>query len=122
VLIAAAAPDDRAAMRDALSGDPAVHYVVIEAESGLRALRLRSTLKPNCLIIDHDLPDLSALEALKKLAAEEGAPACAVFVLVGAGDVRLAVEVMESGAHGCLEKNRARGEELLRTASPRIRG
>src|SRR5262245_1162597 len=61
-------------MRDALSGDPAVHYVVIEAESGLRALRLRRTLKPNCLIIDHDLPDLSALEALKKLAAEEGAP------------------------------------------------
>jgi PAS domain S-box-containing protein len=120
VLIAAAAPEDRAAMRDALSGDPAIHYVVIEAESGLRALELRRTLKPNCLILDHGLPDLSALEALKKLTAEEEAPACAVVVLVGAGDVRLAVEAMENGAHGCLEKNCARGEALLRAVSHAI--
>jgi PAS domain S-box-containing protein len=66
------------------------------------------------------LPDLSALEALKKLAAEERAPACAVIVLVGAGDVRLAVEAMESGAHGCIEKDRAKGEELLRAVSDAI--
>ena len=100
VLIAAAAPEDRAAMRDALSRDPADRYVVIEAESALRALELRRARKPDCLILDYDLPDLSALEALKKLAAEEGASACAVVVLVGAGDVRLAVEAMESSAHG----------------------
>ena len=120
VLIAAAAPEDRAAMRDALSRDPAARYVVIEAESGLRALELCRARRPDCLILDHDLPDLSALEVLKKLAAEEGAPACAVVVLVGAGDVRLAVEAMESGAHGCLEKDRARGEELLRAVSHAI--
>jgi PAS domain S-box-containing protein len=120
VLIAAAAPEDRAAMRDALSGDPAIHFMVIEVESGLRALELRRMLKPNCLIFDHDLPDLSALEALKKLAAEEEAPACAVVVLVGAGDVGLAVESMENGAHGCLEKNCARGEKLLRAVSHAI--
>ena len=81
VLIAAAAPEDRAAMRDALSRDPAIHYAVIEAESGLRALEPLRARRPDCLILDHDLPDLSALEALKKLAAEEGAPACAVVVL-----------------------------------------
>src|SRR5262245_35126978 len=117
VLIAADSPEDRAAMRDALARDPADRYVVIEAESGFRALELRRTRKPDCLILDHDLPDLSALEALKSLAAEEGAPACAVVVLVGAGDVRLAVEAMESGAHGCLEKNRSSGEELLGAVS-----
>src|SRR5262245_19903673 len=117
VLIAADSPEDRAAMRDALARDPADRYVVIEAESGFRALELRLSLRPDCLILDHDLPDLSALEALKKLAAEEGAMACAVVVLVGAGDMRFAVEAMESGAHGCLQKNRARGEELLRAVS-----
>ncbi|HEY7181442.1 MAG TPA: PAS domain S-box protein, partial [Blastocatellia bacterium] len=114
VLIAAGAPEDRAVMRDALSRDPAVHGVVIEAESGLGALELRRVKKPDCLILGHDLPDLSALEALKKLAAEKEAQTCAVVVLVGEGDVRLAVEAMESGAHGCLEKKRAGGEELLR--------
>jgi DNA-binding NarL/FixJ family response regulator len=104
VLIAAAAPEDRAAMRDALARDPADRYVVIEAKSGLRALELRRARRPDCLILDHDLPDLSALEALKKLAAEDGATACAVVVLVGSGDMRLAVEAMESGAHCWLEK------------------
>ena len=72
VLIAAATPEERATMRDALSRDPAIHYVVIEAESGFRALELRRARRPDCLILDHNLPDLSALETLKKLAAEEG--------------------------------------------------
>src|SRR4030095_4997618 len=90
VLIAAAAPEDRAAMHDALSRDPAIHDVVIEGESGLRALELRRARRPDCLILDHDLPDLSALEALKKLGAAEVAQTCAVVVLVGAGAVRSA--------------------------------
>jgi PAS domain S-box-containing protein len=120
VLIAAAAPEDRASMRDALARDSADRYVVIEAESGFRALELRRARKPDCLILDHDLPDLSALEALKKIAAEEGTTACAVVVLVGSGDTRLAVEAMESGAHCWLEKNRAGGEELLRAVSDAI--
>jgi PAS domain S-box-containing protein len=117
VLIAAAAPEDRAAMRDALSRDPAIHYAVIEAESGLRALEPLRAWRPDCMILDHDLPDLSTLEELKRLSAEEGTPACGVVMLVGEGDVRLAVEAMESGAHSCLEKGRARGEELLHAVS-----
>ncbi len=119
-LIAAAAPEDRDAIRDALSRDPAIHYVVIEAESGLRALELLRARRPDCLILDHDLPDLPALDALKKLAAEERGPACAVVVLVGEGDARLAAEAMEGGAHGCLEKNRAWSEESLRVVSRAI--
>ena len=43
-----------------------------------------------------------------------------MVVLISAGDARLAVEAMESGAHGCLEKNRAGGEELLRAVSDAI--
>jgi PAS domain S-box-containing protein len=114
VLIAAAAPEDRAALRDVLSRDPAARYVISEAESGLRALKMCRARKPDCLILDRDLPDLSGLDALKILAAEEGAPACAVVVLVGAGDARLAIEAMKSGADDCLEKDRAGGEELRR--------
>jgi CheY-like chemotaxis protein len=62
--------------------------MIIEAESGARAVELRSARKPDCLTLNQDLPDLSGLEALKKLVAEERAPACAVVVLVGAGDSR----------------------------------
>ncbi len=119
VVIADDAPEDRDAMCDALSRDPA-SYVVIEAESGARALELCCVRKPDCLILKGYLPDLSISDALEKLAAEEGSPACAVVVLVDAGNTRLAVEAMESGAHECLEKGRARGAELRRAVSRAI--
>jgi FixJ family two-component response regulator len=119
VLIVAAAPEERAALRDVLSHDPAVRYV-IEAESGLRAFEVYRAWKPDCLILDHDLPDLSGLDALKGLTAEEGEMTCAVVALVGAGDAQLAVEAMKRGAHDCLEKGRAGGAELRRAVSQAI--
>jgi PAS domain S-box-containing protein len=120
VLIAAQRPEDRAALREILSRDPSAHYAVIEAEDGFRALELRRARKPDCVILDHDLPDLSVLDVLKKLVAEDESPACAIIVLVGPGDTRLAVEAMKSGAHDCIEKNRAVGEEALHAVSRAI--
>ncbi len=117
VLIVDDAPEDRAALRNALSRDPTARYVIIEAESGARALELCRARSPDCLILDYDLPDLSGLELLKRLTAEDGLPDSAVVMLVGAGDAQLAVEAMKSGAHDCLEKNRANGETLLRAVS-----
>jgi PAS domain S-box-containing protein len=120
VLIVAAAPEDRAALRDALSRDPAAGYAITEAESGLRALEVCRACKPDCLILDLDLPDLSRLDALKELTAEERETTCAVVALVGAGDAQFAVEAMKRGAHDCLEKGRAGGAELRRAVSQAI--
>src|SRR6266508_4258816 len=120
VLIANDAPEDRAALHDALSRDPAARYVVIEADSGAKAIELCRAGMPDCLILKGDLPDLHVLDALKKLAAEEGAPACAVVVLVDAGDAQLVVEAMKSGAHDCLEKGRAKGPELRRAVNQAV--
>src|SRR6516225_883229 len=120
VLIANDAPEDRAALHDALSRDPAARYVVIEADSGAKAIELCRAEMPDCLILKGDLPDLHVLDALKKLAAEEGSPACAVVVLVDADDARLAVEAMKSGADDCLETGRVNGAELRRSVSQAI--
>src|SRR5215470_11975393 len=120
VLIVAAAPEDRAALRDVLSRDPATRYVITEVESGLRALEVCRARKPDCLILELDLPDLSGLDELKELTAEEGAPTCAGVALVGAGDAQLAVEAMKRGAHDCLEKGRAGGTELRRAVSQAV--
>src|SRR5262245_47077948 len=120
VLIVAAAPEDRAALRDALSRDRAARYVITEVESGLRALEVCRAVKPDCLILDPDLPDLSGLDALKEFTAEEGGATCAVVALVGMGDAQLAVEAMKSGAHDSLEKGRASGAELRRAVSQAI--
>src|SRR5262245_17879437 len=90
VLIADEAPEDRAILHDAFSGDPSARYVVIDAESGLRALELCRARKPDCLILNSYLPGLSVTDALKKLTGDEGSPACAVVALVDAGDTRSA--------------------------------
>src|SRR5262249_47964552 len=120
VLIANDAPEVRAAWLDALSRDPAARYVVIEADSGAKAIDLCRAEMPDCLILKGDLPDLDVLDALKKLAAEDGSPACAVVVLVDADDARRAVEAMKSGADDCLEKGCVKGAELRRSVSQAI--
>ncbi|HEY6399962.1 MAG TPA: PAS domain S-box protein, partial [Blastocatellia bacterium] len=120
VVIADDAPESRAALHDALSRDPAASYVVIEAESGGRAMELCRARKPDCLILKGDLPDLRVVDALKKLVAEEGSPPCAVVVLVDAGDARLTAEAMKSGAHDCLERDRAKGMELCHAVGQAI--
>jgi signal transduction histidine kinase len=121
VLIVVGAAEDRIALHDALSRDPATRYEIIDAESGARALELFHARKPDCLILEDDLPDSHGLDLLKRLAAEEWPPAYAAVALIGAGDTRLAVEAMKSGAHGCLEKDRAKSEELPLAVSRAIK-
>jgi PAS domain S-box-containing protein len=112
VLIAGGAPEGRAALRDALSLDPAARHSVIEAENDARALEMSRELKPDCLILDLRLGDISGLDVLKRLVAGEGASARAIVALVGEGDTRPAVEAVMSGARERLERNRAEGAEL----------
>src|SRR5262249_25792379 len=106
-----------AALRETLMLDQTARYSVIEAETGARALELRRAQKPDCLILAEGLPDMSLVETLKRLNAEDRSSACAVVAVVGEGAARLAVEAMKSGAHDCLEKDRAKGEELRRAVS-----
>src|SRR5262245_21396165 len=120
VLIANDAPEDRAALHDALSRDPTARYVVIEADSVAQAIEICRAGFPDCLILKGDLPDLHVLDALKNLAAEDGSPDCAVVVLVDADNAELATEAMKGGAHDCLEEGRAKGAELRRAVSQAV--
>jgi PAS domain S-box-containing protein len=117
VLIVGGAPEDRAALRETLIRDQAARYSVIEAETGAHALELCRARKLDCLILDECLPDLSVVGALKRLTGEDGSLPCAVVALVSGGATRLAVEAMKSGAHDCLEKDCAKGDELRRAVS-----
>src|SRR5262245_6479194 len=120
VLIVDGAPEYRADLRETLMRDQAARYSVIEAETGAHAIELCREFSPDCLIVNQDLPDRSGLDLLKQLAAEDGSLNCAVVMLVGARATRVVVEAMKSGARDCLEKNRARGEELRRVVSHAI--
>lgn len=99
VFIATDPLENRATLLDVLSRDLAARYLGIEAQSRVRAFEPCRARKPDCLILKGALQDLYVLDALKKLAAKEGSPAYAVFVLFDAGDAQLVVEAMKNGAH-----------------------
>ena len=94
VLIADDTTEERAALRETLWHDKSARYTVIEAETGALALELCRTQIPDCLILNHDLPDLSGLDVLKQLCAETGTSPCPVVMLIEEGDARLAVAAM----------------------------
>src|SRR5262249_1185859 len=121
VLIAEGEMDARATLRETLLSAPAARYSVIEAETGACALELRRERRPDCLILGEGLPDLSVVETLKQLTAEDGSLDCAVVALVSASDAQPAVDAMKSGAHDCLEKGRVTGEDLRRAVSYAIK-
>ena len=107
-------------MRDALWRNPAIASWLWKREGDFRALELRRAERREYLILDHDLPDLSALETLQKLAAEEGHGLRRGRVDLSAGNA--ATCGRGDGERGAWlpEKNRAGGEELLRAVSDAI--
>jgi len=77
--------------------------VVGEAASGLEAIKRAITLRPDLILLDLNLPDLSGREVLTAL-QEEGLQAKVVILTVSENPDDLA-DVMSAGAHGYLLKN-----------------
>jgi FixJ family two-component response regulator len=61
-----------------------------------------------CLIVDHQMPDMTGLELLRHLQAESGAPP--TIVISGHGDEKLKRHVMSAGAITMLNKPVDAGE------------
>jgi DNA-binding NtrC family response regulator len=69
------------------------------AEEGLAAY---AEFKPDVVLLDHNLPGMSGLEALARLRALD--PAACVVLMTGHGGVELAVNAMKQGAADYLSK------------------
>ena len=69
------------------------------AENSLKPIRIRG---PGCLVLDVRVPGMSGMELQRQLAAA-GSTLPIIFI-TGHADVRMAVEAMERGAFGFLEK------------------
>jgi FixJ family two-component response regulator len=68
-------------------------------ETGRGFLAAVGMSDPSCVIMDLDLPDVPALELVRRLGGERP-----VVVLAAHADVATAVEVMHAGAYWFLEK------------------
>jgi DNA-binding NarL/FixJ family response regulator len=82
--------------------------VVAETESGEEALRMARDERPDVLVCEMDLPELSGLQVAVRL-SEAGTPSVAVLALSAYDDERYVRHLMENGIAGYLKKSEAPG-------------
>src|SRR5450631_2193272 len=71
-----------------------------DGEAGMAALR---SFRPDCVLLDFHLPDMTGLEFLTR-AAVDGTLPCAFVLITGQGNEAIAVEAMHRGAQDYLVK------------------
>jgi two-component system response regulator NreC len=103
--------DDHTVVRQglrALLEEEADFDVVGETGSGLEAIRLASELKPEVLVLDIMMDDISGIEAARQII--EACPKTAIVMLSMYGDRRHVLEALQAGAKAYLVKKSADSE------------
>lgn len=111
ILIVDDSPEDREAFRRAFADGPEAE--IIEAATGEQGLSLCAIASPDCVILDHRLPDMEAVGFLASLAGGRSEPPIPVLVLTGQGNEAVAVRALKAGAHEYLVKG-APADEIRR--------
>ena len=112
--------DDHPMWRDAVARDltEAGYDVVATAADGAQALRVAGAARPDVVVLDLQLPDMSGVEVTRGLQAVY--PSAHVLVLSASGEQQDVLDAVKAGAVGYLLKSAARPEFLdavSRTAS-----
>jgi len=121
VLIVEDNPGDRFGYKQMLvEADPATQYTFDEAGTGAEALRLLAQTMPDCVLLNHLLPDMPGVELLKALTTQHR-PAPAVLMLTGFGLDTKTVTALHGGAHGYIAKRGLTGAALSRAVNSGLR-
>ena len=99
----------RSGLRMLLENEPDVE-IIGEAESATGALQTAKQLKPDIILMDIGLPDMSGIEATREV--KKHSPNIAVVALTIHEDEEYFFKMLEAGASGYVPK-RAAPEELL---------
>src|SRR4029077_17292736 len=104
--------DDHPMWRDAVARDltEAGYEVVATAADGAQALRVAGPARPDVVVLDLQLPDMSGGEGTRGLRAAH--PAASVLVLSASGEQQDVLDAVKAGAVGYLLKSAARPEFL----------
>ena len=103
-------PASRKLLVSILQADPD-YAVIAEFAEGNAAISAVPHMKPDIVLVDLGLPDISGIEVVAKLKAI--APDCDVLVVTTFGDEKTVTRALEAGADGYLLKGTAL-EELRR--------
>lgn len=96
---------DRMACRRALLHREGRQFTIHEADTGTVGLKMAHDLKPDCILLDHHLPDMDGLEFLAALEDAQGGVSLPVMMLTGADKAMVAVEALKRGARDYLVKD-----------------
>lgn len=99
--------DDRAEVRRLLLTGSDRRYKFAEADTGaagVRAVLDAAGGPPDCVVLDYNLPDMDAPEALAALAGPDGLPVCPVVVLTGSAGADMGRAVLRAGAQDYIGK------------------
>jgi DNA-binding NarL/FixJ family response regulator len=104
--------DDHPMWRDAVARDltEAGYEVVATVTDGAQALRVANAARPDVVVLDLQLPDMSGVEVTRGLRAAH--PAARVLVLSASGEQQDVLDAVKAGAVGYLLKSAARPEFL----------
>lgn len=75
-------------------------HVVYEAHTGAEGIESYERLKPDLVLLDVRLPDMTGFDVLSRIRADEPV----VIMVTGYGDVTMAVEALHKGAENFLTK------------------
>lgn len=89
-------------------------FLIAEAADGQRGLDNYRSLRPDCVVIELDLPDGSGFQVLMDLVPVANRPNVAVIVLTKLTHPGLRELAIQNGASACLVKQDTSGEDLAR--------
>lgn len=92
-------------------------FHIIQTDSGAEGWDLCQSEKPDCILIDYQMPDLDGLEFIQALAEKEEEQFLPVLMLTGQGSETVASEAMKGGASDYLVKGKLTSEGLFRAVT-----
>ena len=104
--------DDHPMWRDSVGRDlgEAGFDVVAATGEGAQALRIAASVRPDVVVVDLQLPDVSGVEVTRGLQAAY--PAARVLILSASGEHRDVLDAVKAGATGYILKSASRAEFL----------
>ncbi|MFG0317841.1 MAG: ATP-binding protein [Planctomycetota bacterium JB042] len=112
ILVVDDCPDDRDICRFMLDDDASSHRFVT-AESGEEAIEAILRERPDCVLLDHSLPDMTGLDVLQRL--KDHPHGAALIMLTGNSSTEVAIEALRLGAADYVDKARLSRDALRRS-------
>ena len=104
--------DDHPMWRDGVARDlaEAGYTVVAAVGEGAQAVRVAAAVRPDVVVLDLQLPDLSGVEVIRGLLAAD--PGIRILMLSASGEHQDVLDAMKAGATGYLIKSAGRADFL----------